>query len=91
MIILAIKFKMPQMDFENKVVQFIEKVKEVREKDYGDFKRKVSQYLNFLEEQLEAPRLQSDFKEIRRCILYQALDDVELGREYVIDWAENLR
>ena len=79
------------MDFENKVVQFIEKVKDVREKDYGDFKRKVSQYLNFLEEQLEAPRLQSDFKEIRRRILYQALDDVELGREYVIHWAENLR
>ncbi len=70
---------------------FIEKITDIKEKDYGDFKRKAGQYLNKLQQQLQKDHLDTYFDEIRCEVIFTPSEDVESAREKIISWAESLK
>ncbi len=80
------------MDKKNHQKHFIEKIENIKDREYGDFKRKASQYLNQFEDKLEAPQLSSQFDEIKNHFLFVSREDDELEdiREELISWAQNL-
>ncbi|MEZ4871724.1 MAG: hypothetical protein R2827_05640 [Bdellovibrionales bacterium] len=73
------------------VEKFVNKVNGLYEVDYGDFKRKVGQYLRQLdqEEGLDAKdRLL--INEIRNQVVFMGPGDVEMGRKLTLELAKKL-
>ena len=66
----------------------IDKIDSIVEVDYGDFKRKVNQYLMVIEEQLGAKlrgAQQEILSDIKAKVVYHPEFDIEDGREYTIE------
>tara|TARA_Y100000817_G_C16794682_1_gene516808 strand:+ start:634 stop:870 length:237 start_codon:yes stop_codon:yes gene_type:complete len=77
---------------QKKVSQFVEKVSQLHEVDYGDFKRKVGQYLNELAEHKDLGRDQQRIiMEIRNNVVFVGTGDIETGRKEAISLAEKLK
>jgi hypothetical protein len=75
---------------------FINRVEKIYEVEYGDFKRKISQYVQRLEKSLPAaaqanPANRKIIGEIRRRVVYDPRPDIELARAEVIELAKQIK
>lgn len=72
------------------VQEFILKVESLHEVEYGDFKRKVGQYLNRLEQRLSDTESRNIIARIRHIVVYDSPDDISIAREEAISLAQQL-
>lgn len=70
--------------------EFIKKVESLHEVEYGDFKRKVGQYVNRLEQRLSGPEARSIIERIRHVVVYDPPNDILVAREETLQLAEQL-
>lgn len=77
---------------EEVVKSFIEKVEDLHEAEYGDFKRKVGLYVHRMAEQLngELNNVVKDLDEMMIKVVYQPTGDVEATRQYALDKAKTI-
>ena len=75
------------------IENFVNRVENIHEFEYGDFKRKVGLYLNRLEGQL-GPSTTKDHKivlqEIKQSVVYSPNGDIEATREQTVRLARRL-
>ena len=68
--------------------QYIEKIDNLVEVDYGDFKRKIGQYIISIEEALHnqrSPEVHKTLADLRRTILYKTDAEVESSRDIALE------
>lgn len=73
---------------------YIEKIDELVEVDYGDFKRKLGQYIISIEEVLHnqrSPEVPKTIADLRRKTLYQTDADVEACRDLALEKLTHLK
>jgi hypothetical protein len=79
---------------ESPVKQFARLVRETHEVEYGDFKRKVGNYLNRLEEDVgpqAAPELRRWIQEVRVAVLFDnSSSDVEMMKRKTLELARKI-
>lgn len=76
------------------VDEFITKVENTYEVEYGDFRRKVSQYLQRLEEALGASKgaeTRKILKDIRTRIVFQPRPNIDQARSFVVEQARKIK
>lgn len=72
------------------IQEFIKKVESLHEVEYGDFKRKVGNYVNRLEQRLTDPHARSIIERIRHVVVYDPPNDILVAREETLQLAEQL-
>ncbi len=72
------------------IQEFIRKVESLHEVEYGDFKRKVGQYVNRLEQRLTDPQARSILDRIRYVVVYDPPHDTLIAREETLALAQQL-
>lgn len=75
-------------DPRSAISNYMQKIDDLAEVDYGDFKRKVGQYLLRIEELLAARgrgEPLSIIQEVRQKVVYYPQFDIDDGREYTLD------
>lgn len=72
------------------VTEFIKRLENLYEVEYGDFKRKVGLYINRLEQGVTGPQSKSVINEMRNTVLYGPIADIEIVREKTIALAKKL-
>ena len=67
---------------------YIEKIDNLVEVDYGDFKRKIGQYIISIEEALHnqrSPEVRKTLADLRKIVLYKNDADVESSRDVALE------
>ena len=70
----------PHLSQNNQVLEYYRKVSSLYEIDYGDFKRKLGQYTNQLEESLgssASPEIKKALQQIRNQIVFNSAGSAE--------------
>lgn len=73
------------------VSEFIKRVENLYEVEYGDFKRKVGHYINRLEQGLTDPASRAILNEMRYHVLFSPIADIEVAREKTLQLARKLQ
>jgi hypothetical protein len=73
------------------VSEFIKRVENLYEVEYGDFKRKVGLYINRLEQDFKDPQSRQVIQEMRQVVLYGNHPDIETAREKTLQLARKLQ
>ena len=74
------------------VSEFVYKVENLHEIEYGDFKRKLSNYILRLEQGLNSkdPQVKSILRSLRNKIIFNPNGDIESSRADALELAEKL-
>ena len=67
---------------------YLEKIDNLVEVDYGDFKRKLGQYIISIEEALHnqrSPEVRKTLADLRKAVLYKTDADVESSRDIAME------
>ena len=72
----------------NLLDNYLEKIDNLVEVDYGDFKRKIGQYIISIEEALHnqrSPEVRKTLADLRKAVLYKTDADVESSRDIAME------
>lgn len=75
----------------DQVSEFIKRVENLYEVEYGDFKRKVGLYINRLEQSFSDQASRQIILEMRQNVLFNTLGDIEVAREKTLQLARKLQ
>lgn len=78
------------MAVKDRINEFIRRVENLYEVEYGDFKRKLGHYINRLEQEVTDAESRRIIHEMRHQIVYNPLGDIEVAREKAIKYATDL-
>ena len=70
------------------IENYLEKIDNLVEVDYGDFKRKIGQYIMSIEEALHnqrSPEVRKTLADLRKVVLYKTNADVESSRDIALE------
>lgn len=75
----------------SQVNEFIKRVENLYEVEYGDFKRKVSLYINRLDQGVTDPSKRAIITKMRNDLLFGPIADIEIMREKTLELAKKLQ
>jgi hypothetical protein len=86
----SLKNQLARGSMNSQVSEFIQRVENLYEVEYGDFKRKVGLYINHLDQGVSGSQNKALINEMRHAVLYGPIADIEIIRDKTISLAKNI-